>query len=127
MHTEYRLVHTSTALHYATRVRACLLAAGLVGIDQRSLHQKSRTPSYKIKHLLFLLESWKQRRWVDKYTNPTNRDQTIYRATQLLHDEWFIVLGVVDEALVGPPLVPSHAPSETSDPEPTSPVEPTAS
>jgi len=104
------------SLRYAELVRRLLLAAGTNGIGQRDLHQRSRTPKYNIDDLLMLLHAWQRRNWVDHYKIGAKH---YWRATQLLHDQWFIVTSVVSDVLTAdlPPSALSPSQNQTDDPE----------
>lgn len=81
---------TTSDMRYAERVRQLLLAADSSGITQHDLNQRSRTKHYNAKTLEEMLEYWRTRRWVERFTNRhvAKRPITIWRATDLLLTEW---------------------------------------
>lgn len=89
------------SLEYANRVRSILLAAGVTGISQNDLHQKTRSRKTATKDLLAILASWQKRRWVDKFADPSDSRRSYYRATQKFVEEWPIVTSVVTEVVMG--------------------------
>lgn len=111
-------------IRFANSIRRVLLAAGTLGLGQRELQQRTRTPNYTIEDILMLLEAWRKRGWVDKYvTHGQGPAKTTWRATQRLQDEWHVVPELIHEVITGdlPPSVLGAPPYETPAPVRTGP------
>lgn len=75
---------------YATKLRQLLLGAGLEGISQYHLNQKSRTRAFSVSDMEEVLEDWLAKQWVQKFKVQlyAKRPTTMWRATTKLRDEW---------------------------------------
>lgn len=106
-------------LQFAEHIRRELLAAGTTGITQREIQQRTRTPRFTLDDIKFVLEAWRKRGWVDKYhirsRGPT---KILWRATQKLQDEWYVVPHLIHEVITGdlPPSALDAFPSGTAAP-----------
>ena len=110
----------SIDLRYVERVRHLLIAAGTMGITFQDLNQKVRTPNPPSSDLRTLLEAWRKRRWVDNFTRPTTGHPIqIWRATQLMLDQWPQVAQALEALVYSPglPLAQDASASRTSHPE----------
>lgn len=106
-------------IRFADTIRKILLSAGTLGVRGRDIQQRVKSKDYKAKDINMLLEAWRRRGWVDKYTMPTgltNQPTVMWRATDRLQNEWHIVSSVVHEVLTAdlPPSVLGAPPSETA-------------
>lgn len=116
-------------LHFVENVRRYLVAADFEGISFRILYQRTRTKRHTSKDLVDLLSAWKKRRWVDEYYRRTRKNQHehIFRATQLMLDEWpqikeAMAALVMDSTLqLGLPSEPDASQSRNDLPVPSSP------
>ena len=109
-------------LDYAIHVRRVLLAAGVMGITFRDLNAKVRTPNHPTADLRLLLRQWEKRRWVDNFERYTGqRYSQIWRATQLLFEQWPVVMTTIEALLLAEdlPLEPNPAQTRTADQEPS--------
>lgn len=108
-------------LEYCSRVRHILVAADTRGIPFRELNARVRTPNHPTADLRQVLNAWKKRKWVDNFERvvPTSHQHSqIWRATQLLLDEWPMVQGAVGALLLAPDLPLAQDVSQTGSDHP---------
>lgn len=93
-------------LDFAKRTRQILIGAGTTGIRYSELLKKVRTPSHGSPDLRELLKAWKRRKWVDEFIRPMPSGQSarIWRATNLLLEQWPAVNSAVTVLLLAPDL-----------------------
>lgn len=79
---------------YIKKVRRNLLAANEDGITQHMLNQKVRTKIFGADDLLYLLEEWERRNWVQKFRARINsrHPSILWRATTLLRDDFSVAI-----------------------------------
>ncbi len=87
---------------YQQKIRRVLLGAGLAGISRSKLNQKTRTRVFSAPQLIEIIDGWRAKGWVEVFMVPNQyRDETIYRATTALRDE-FSSFSVEGELPTGP-------------------------
>lgn len=92
-------------LKYVERVRHLLIAAGAQGVTFQDLNSKVRTPNHPSDDLRKLLQAWRKRRWVDNFERPRRgHPQQIWRATQLMLDQWPEVSQAIEALVLAPGL-----------------------
>jgi hypothetical protein len=84
------MTNKASKYRYTQKLRHILLGAGLEGISQFHLNQKSRTRIFSVSDMMEVLEEWESREWVQKFKTQlfAKRPTTIWRATTKLRDEW---------------------------------------
>lgn len=77
---------------YIKKVRRTLLAANIDGLTQHQLNQKVRTKIFGADDLIYLLEEWEKRNWVQKFRVRQNshHPSILWRATELLRDDFSV-------------------------------------
>lgn len=114
-------------MEFVARVRHVLIAAGTQGLTFQELNQKCRTRNHPTADLRVVINAWQKRRWVDNYRQASQarggKMREIWRATQLMLDQWPSIVGAVEVLLLEPlqPLAPSRSQTRTSAPEAASP------
>ena len=115
-------------LIWLARVRRHIIAADVNGLTFKELLKKVRTPQHPTADLREALGVWRKRRWVDNYEVPSTgngKNKQIWRGTQLLLDEWPVMVATMHAALYDP-RVAYTPPAAESAPAPI-PVEPEVS
>ena len=75
---------------YRVKIRQLLLGAGLEGISQYHLNQKTRTRHFSVEDMETVLSDWEEKEWVQKFKVQlfAKKPTTMWRATTKLRDEW---------------------------------------
>ncbi len=91
---------------FTKKCRNTLIGAGTIGLSYANLLQKVRTPGHGGADLRGVLNSWHKRRWVDNFERrmPSGQYSQIWRATNLLADEWPVIERAMIELAVAPDL-----------------------
>lgn len=93
-------------IRYTKRVRAVLIAADVHGLTFAELNQKCRSRQHPTADLREILTAWRVRRWVENFDRitPSGQHQQIWRATQLLLDQWSTVEQAMGVLVLAPHL-----------------------
>lgn len=79
-------MHNANQQRYAEKVRQLLIGAGLEGMSQYELNQKTRTRFFNVAALLQVLNEWERLGWVQAHRVRVygTRKTTMWRATTKL-------------------------------------------
>lgn len=84
---------------YRQKLRQILLGAGLDGISQHKLNQKTKTLVWSTDTMIPILDEWERLQWVQKFTirDRSKRPMTVWRATNLLQENFSVLTAITTQ------------------------------